>query len=133
MSPEQGIPRIQRAYILQVVCGPLKLVTDHPVPAAETLLPGQCLVRLTHSGVCHSDHEIKNEWYKGLKAKADTSSAVTKASALSSPSAHIRSTRTLQWATGLGHQAFSGLRAMSDGMGVLMSYSCTESIAYHIK
>lgn len=57
------IPKVQRAYILPDIGTPLKLVDDHPVASPEALLPGQCLVRLSHSGVCHSDLAIKEGWF----------------------------------------------------------------------
>lgn len=60
-------PTTQRAYVLPVVNGPLKLVDDHPVPAPESLAPGECLVRLTHSGVCHSDLSIARDEFAGLQ------------------------------------------------------------------
>lgn len=40
----------------------LLLKTDHPVAHPDTLLPGQCLVKVEYSGVCHSDLTIR----KGL-------------------------------------------------------------------
>lgn len=64
------IPTTQRAYVLPVVKGPFKLLDDYPVPTAESLAPGECLVRLTHSGVCHSDLAIARDEMSG-RAKAD--------------------------------------------------------------
>ncbi|KAI5119075.1 hypothetical protein M0805_005493 [Coniferiporia weirii] len=63
MGSTYAIPKVQRAYVLPSLDSPLKLLADHPVPAPDALLPGQCLVRLTHSGVCHSDIAIKDNWY----------------------------------------------------------------------
>ena len=59
------IPSSQRAYILPDVKGPLKLIDDHPVPKPESLAPGDCLVRLEYSGVCHSDLSIANDEMSG--------------------------------------------------------------------
>ncbi|KAH8105663.1 mannitol-1-phosphate dehydrogenase [Phellopilus nigrolimitatus] len=59
MSEAFMIPKTQRAFVLPVVGGEIKLVNDHPVLSKSELLPGQCLVKLTHSGVCHSDLGIK--------------------------------------------------------------------------
>lgn len=61
MASVLDIPSTQRAYVLPAVNGPLILVRDHPVPTAESLLPGECLVRLTHSGVCHTDLSIMRD------------------------------------------------------------------------
>ncbi|KAH8116728.1 mannitol-1-phosphate dehydrogenase [Phellopilus nigrolimitatus] len=59
MSQPFTIPKTQRAFVLPVVGGEIKLVNDHPVLSQSELLPGQCLLKLTHSGVCHSDLGIK--------------------------------------------------------------------------
>ena len=59
------IPSSQRAYILPDVKGPLKLIDDHPVPKPESLAPGDCLVRLEYSRVCHSDLSIANDEMSG--------------------------------------------------------------------
>lgn len=67
---QESIPTTQRAYVLPVVKGPLKLVEDHPVPSPDSLAPGECLVRLTHSGVCHSDLSIARDEMSS-KQKAD--------------------------------------------------------------
>ncbi|EJC98054.1 mannitol-1-phosphate dehydrogenase [Fomitiporia mediterranea MF3/22] len=61
-----SIARTQRAFVLPVVGGPASLVIDHPVVQPDDLLPGRCLVRLTHSGVCHSDLGIKNKEFPNL-------------------------------------------------------------------
>ncbi|KAL5512792.1 hypothetical protein ACEPAG_3058 [Sanghuangporus baumii] len=62
-SPFYAIPSVQRAFVLSTLGAPLKLINDHPVVAPSDLLPGQCLVKLTHSGVCHSDVAIKEGWF----------------------------------------------------------------------
>lgn len=67
---QESIPTTQRAYVLPVVKGPLKLVEDYPVPSPDSLAPGECLVRLTHSGVCHSDLSIARDEMSS-KQKAD--------------------------------------------------------------
>ncbi|EJD05633.1 mannitol-1-phosphate dehydrogenase MPDH1 [Fomitiporia mediterranea MF3/22] len=58
-----AIPSVQRAFVLPRVGAPPKFVTDHPVVPPNELLPGQCLVNLSHSGVCHSDVAIKEGWF----------------------------------------------------------------------
>ena len=52
---ETTIPKVQRACLLPQAGAGAVLVSDHPVVQPSELLPGQCLVKLTHSGVCHSD------------------------------------------------------------------------------
>ena len=62
------IPPTQRAYALDHVGegGKLTYRTDQPDTQPKDLLPGQFLVHLTHSGVCHSDLTIK----RGVLASA---------------------------------------------------------------
>lgn len=62
MTVAQSAPLTQRAWVLSKLGGELKLVENHPVPSQDKLLPGQCLVKLTHTGVCHTDLAIR----KGL-------------------------------------------------------------------
>ncbi|KAL5512791.1 hypothetical protein ACEPAG_3057 [Sanghuangporus baumii] len=65
-----AIPSVQRAFVLPKLGVPLKLVNNYPVFAPSDLLPGQCLVKLTHSGVCHSDYGLKEGWFaKDLPVK----------------------------------------------------------------
>ncbi|THH17033.1 hypothetical protein EW146_g3705 [Bondarzewia mesenterica] len=64
MSSE-SIPQTQRAAVLTTPSSPphLHIQTDYPVPQPDTLLPNQCLVRISHSGICHSDiHIATGEW-----------------------------------------------------------------------
>ena len=58
-----AIPKVQRAFVLPALGKSLKFRTDFPVVAPADLLPGQCLVKLSHSGVCHSDFAIKEGWF----------------------------------------------------------------------
>ena len=38
-------------------------ITEVPVPQPETLKPGECLVKLDCTGVCHTDlHAAKGDW-----------------------------------------------------------------------
>ena len=60
MTSEHSIPKSQRAFVLPEVGGTPSLLTDHPVVQPKDLPPGQCLVNITHSGVCHSDIGVKN-------------------------------------------------------------------------
>ncbi|KAL5525531.1 hypothetical protein ACEPAG_6867 [Sanghuangporus baumii] len=63
MAVSNTIPRVQRALVLPKLGVPLKLVSDYPVVAPSDLLPGQCLVKRTHSGVCHSDFALEEGWF----------------------------------------------------------------------
>ncbi|KLO12166.1 mannitol-1-phosphate dehydrogenase MPDH1 [Schizopora paradoxa] len=57
------IPQVQRAAFLTCAGGDLTIKSDHPVIQPSELLPGQCLVKLSHSGVCHSDLSIRHDHY----------------------------------------------------------------------
>ncbi|KAA1477436.1 GroES-like protein [Dentipellis sp. KUC8613] len=60
------IPRTQTAALIVTPGQPLEVRTTHPVPQPETLEPGQCLVRMHCTGVCHSDlHIAAGEWQNG--------------------------------------------------------------------
>ncbi|KAH9922457.1 chaperonin 10-like protein [Fomitopsis serialis] len=62
------IPKTQKAAIVESADAPLKIVNDHPVRQPKDLAPGECLVQLECSGVCHTDlHARKGDW--PLKAK----------------------------------------------------------------
>ncbi|KAH9836405.1 GroES-like protein [Rhodofomes roseus] len=68
MSPQFEIPKTQKAAIVEGPDSPLKIVPDHPVRQPKDLAPGECLVRLECTGVCHTDlHARKGDW--PLKAK----------------------------------------------------------------
>ncbi|OBZ72790.1 Alcohol dehydrogenase 1 [Grifola frondosa] len=57
------IPRTQRAAIVETTGAPLKIVDDHPVKQPSELAPGECLVHLDCTGVCHTDLHAKNgDW-----------------------------------------------------------------------
>ena len=67
------IPETQRAYVLPSPGAPLQYTTAHPVPGRNPTLgggesglelgPGECLVRLTYTGVCHTDLGIARGQY----------------------------------------------------------------------
>ena len=60
---EYDIPRTQRAAVLTTLGAPYTITTTHPVKQAAELAPGECLVKLEYSGVCHSDLHIRNgDW-----------------------------------------------------------------------
>ncbi|CAG7854163.1 Alcohol dehydrogenase 1; AltName: Full=Alcohol dehydrogenase I [Serendipita indica DSM 11827] len=57
------IPATQAAVIFEKSNGPLIYKTDWPVTQAKELKPGEALVKITHSGVCHTDlHALKGDW-----------------------------------------------------------------------
>ena len=57
------IPKTQKAAIVEATDAPLKVVDNHPVKQPEELAPGECLVELDCSGVCHTDlHARNNDW-----------------------------------------------------------------------
>ena len=63
MSPQFNIPKTQVAAIVETTDAPLKVVRDHPVKQASELAPGECLVELEYSGVCHTDlHAAQGDW-----------------------------------------------------------------------
>ncbi|RPD75485.1 GroES-like protein [Lentinus tigrinus ALCF2SS1-7] len=63
MAPQFTIPKTQKAAIVEKPDAPLKIVDNHPVKQPEELAPGECLVELDCSGVCHTDlHARNNDW-----------------------------------------------------------------------
>ncbi|KAI0792334.1 GroES-like protein [Abortiporus biennis] len=62
-APTYTIPKTQKAAIVQSAGEALKIVEDHPVTQPEQLAPGECLVKLECTGVCHTDlHAAKGDW-----------------------------------------------------------------------
>ena len=63
MTSTTTIPLTQKAAVLEDPSKPYVIKTDHPVKQPSELAPGECLVKLEYSGVCHSDLHIRNaEW-----------------------------------------------------------------------
>ena len=57
------IPLTQKAAILEAHNAPYVVKTDYPVKQPSELAPGECLIKLEYSGVCHSDLHIRNaDW-----------------------------------------------------------------------
>ena len=57
------IPLTQRAAILEAHNTPYVIKTDYPVKQPSELAPGECLIKLEYSGVCHSDLHVRNaDW-----------------------------------------------------------------------
>ncbi|TFK38178.1 mannitol-1-phosphate dehydrogenase [Crucibulum laeve] len=62
MSKTYTIPKTQKAAVVQKTGGQVQ-VQDIPVTSAEQLAPGECLVKLSHTGVCHTDlHAALGDW-----------------------------------------------------------------------
>ena len=62
-SPNHTIPRTAKAAVLSDVKGAYIIKDDHPVKQPSELKPGECLIKLEYSGVCHSDlHVKKGDW-----------------------------------------------------------------------
>jgi alcohol dehydrogenase, propanol-preferring len=49
-----AIPKVQTAAIVTSKDEPLLIKKDHPVKQPEDLAPGECLIKLHATGVCHS-------------------------------------------------------------------------------
>ncbi|GJE85049.1 zinc-dependent alcohol dehydrogenase [Phanerochaete sordida] len=56
------IPKTMKAAVVDSSDAPLE-IREVPVPAPESLKPGECLVKLECTGVCHTDlHAAKGDW-----------------------------------------------------------------------
>ncbi len=63
MAPQYTIPKTQKAAVVEKSDAPLHVIDNHPVKQASELAPGECLVELDCSGVCHTDlHARNNDW-----------------------------------------------------------------------
>ncbi|KAF7777905.1 hypothetical protein Agabi119p4_3977 [Agaricus bisporus var. burnettii] len=60
MSSKLEIPKTQRAAVLYERKGEYRIEKEWPVTQPHELKPGQCLVKMEYTGVCHSDLTIKN-------------------------------------------------------------------------
>lgn len=61
MAPQ--IPKTQKAAVLHKGGEEYRIEPNWPVTQPNELKPGECLVKLEYSGVCHSDlHIMKGEW-----------------------------------------------------------------------
>ncbi|KAF5368766.1 hypothetical protein D9615_010408 [Tricholomella constricta] len=59
------IPKTAKAAVLSGHDEVYTLKDDHPVKQASELAPGECLVKVEYSGVCHSDlHIKKGDWQR---------------------------------------------------------------------
>jgi len=58
-----SIPKVQIAAVIPRPGGAIEIRKDYPVQQPEELQPGECLVKMHCSGVCHTDlHVKKNDW-----------------------------------------------------------------------
>jgi len=63
------IPKTQIAAVVSSAGSPIEVKHDHPVKSREELAPGECLVKLHCTGVCHTDlHAALGDW--PLKSKS---------------------------------------------------------------
>lgn len=63
MSAQFVIPKTQTAAVVEKTDAPLTIRDDFPVKQPQDLLPGECLVKLVCSGVCHTDlHAREGDW-----------------------------------------------------------------------
>ncbi|GAA6024387.1 hypothetical protein JCM10207_003307 [Rhodosporidiobolus poonsookiae] len=59
----QQIPKTATAVVFYEQNGPLKVEKDHKVVQPNELKPGEALVRVEYTGVCHTDlHAWKGDW-----------------------------------------------------------------------
>jgi propanol-preferring alcohol dehydrogenase len=57
------IPKTQTAAVVVSHDAPIQIRHDYPVKQPEELAPGECLVKLHCTGVCHTDlHARKGDW-----------------------------------------------------------------------
>ncbi|KAL0960013.1 hypothetical protein HGRIS_011663 [Hohenbuehelia grisea] len=68
MSTQYTIPKTQTAAIVSTAGAAVEVKKDHPVKSPEELAPGECLLKMHCTGVCHTDlHAALGDW--PLKAK----------------------------------------------------------------
>ncbi|KAI0260290.1 GroES-like protein [Gloeopeniophorella convolvens] len=59
----QNIPRVQKAAVVEAPDQPIHVKDDHPVKQPDELAPGECLIKMAFTGVCHTDlHARKGDW-----------------------------------------------------------------------
>ncbi|KAL5532744.1 ADH1_1 [Sanghuangporus sanghuang] len=58
-----SIPNVQTAAVVPKIGGDIEIRKQYPVKSPKELKPGECLVKLSHTGVCHTDlHAKKGDW-----------------------------------------------------------------------
>ncbi|WVQ81821.1 hypothetical protein IAT38_003948 [Cryptococcus sp. DSM 104549] len=57
------VPKTQIAAVVPKTGEALQVKKDHPVKQPKDLKPGECLVKISHTGVCHTDlHAAIGDW-----------------------------------------------------------------------
>lgn len=63
MSSNNTVPRVTRAALTREVGIKTELTSDYPVKQVADLEPGECIIKIECTGVCHSDlHFMAGEW-----------------------------------------------------------------------
>src|SRR6267154_4515526 len=58
-----SIPKTQKAALVVSSDAPIVVRDDQPVTQPEELAPGECLIKMLCTGVCHTDlHARKGDW-----------------------------------------------------------------------
>lgn len=58
-----NIPRTQKAAVVVSADAPISVRDDYPVKQPDELAPGECLVKMHCTGVCHTDLHARNgDW-----------------------------------------------------------------------
>ena len=58
-----SIPLTAKAAVLSDIQQPYVIKDDHPVKQPSELAPGECLIKLDYTGVCHTDlHIQRGDW-----------------------------------------------------------------------
>ena len=64
-----SIPKTQHAAVIPAPGDSITIKIDYPVPRPDDLKPGECLIKMHCTGVCHTDlHAASGDW--PLKAKS---------------------------------------------------------------
>jgi len=53
-----SIPKVQIAAVVPRPGAPIEIRKDHPVKQPDELKPGECLIRMHCSGVCHTGKSV---------------------------------------------------------------------------
>ncbi|GAA5919329.1 hypothetical protein JCM1841_004341 [Sporobolomyces salmonicolor] len=63
MATDLSVPKTACAIVFEEANGPISFNTNHPVKQASELKPGEVLVKIEYTGVCHTDlHAWKGDW-----------------------------------------------------------------------
>ena len=49
-----SIPKVQIAAVVPKPGAPIEIRENHPVKQPDELNPGECLIKMQYSGVCHT-------------------------------------------------------------------------------